>query len=187
MVHAKTVAILCIVCLAVGAGLGVWLLAPALTQHHYSEKIIEKQVPVIQEVVKTQTVTEVQYVPKETVIVKNPDGTTTEEKEKTDVDLQTNQPAVNVRVNGQPYQFSLLQGESQKFEQGKVSLTQNSQIGIDLAIKPHVIDNTKTGGIDIFVGKYSGVTIQHKRIGIDLGADRHGATDFRVRWKAIQW
>ena len=178
----QAVAILCVVCLAAGAAAGVYWLAPALIQHHYSERIIEKQIPVVQEVVKTNTVTEIQYVPKEVIV--QADGSTA--KEKTDVEASVAQPSVDVRVNGQPYKFGLLQNETQKFEQGKVSLQQNSQIAVELQIQPHVIDNTKTGGIDVFFGRYSGVTIQHKRIGMDIGTNGRD-TDFRFRWKAIQW
>jgi hypothetical protein len=176
----QTVAILCLVYVAVGAAAGVYWLAPALTQHHYTEKVIEREIPVIKEVVKTNTVTEIQYVPKEA----NP---TTGEPEKTDVEAEIKQPAVNVKLNGQPYQFGLLQGEKKKFELGKVSLRQSSQVDINLEVKPQIIDRTKTGGIDLFVGRYSGITIQHKRIGIDVGVDRHGDQDYRLRWKAIQW
>ena len=176
----STVAVLCIVCLAVGAAAGVYWLAPALTQHHYTEKVIEREVPVIKEVIKTNTVTQIQYVAKEL----DPD---TGETEKIDVEAVIEQPAVNVKLNGQPYQFRLLQGEEQKFDQGKISLRQNSQVDIQLSVEPQIIDNTKTGGIDLFFGKYSGITLQHKRIGIDAGVDRHGDQDYRLRWKAVQW
>ncbi|KYZ76655.1 hypothetical protein AXX12_09550 [Anaerosporomusa subterranea] len=111
----------------------------------------------------------------------------TKATEKTDVQTEIKQPTVNVKVNGQPYEFGLLQGETQKFEQGKVSLSQSSEIGINLEIKPQIIDRTKTGGIELFFGKYSGITIQHKQIGVDAGVDRHGDQDYRLRWKAIQW
>lgn len=90
-------------------------------------------------------------------------------------------------MNGQLYQFGLLQGEEQKFELGKINLQQSSQVDIHLEVKPQVIDKTKTGGIDLFVGKYSGITLQHKRIGIDAGVSRHGDQDYRLRWKAVQW
>jgi hypothetical protein len=176
----QTVAILCIVCLAVGAAAGVYFIAPALTQHHYTEKVIEREIPVVQEVVKTVTETEVVYVPKEI-------DPATNETEETDVEAEIEQPTVSVKVNGQPYKFGLLQGESQKFEQGKVTLNQSSEIGINLEVKPQIIDNTKTGGIDLFVGKHSGIGLQFNRIGVDAGVDRHGDQDYRLRWKAVQW
>ena len=176
----SAIALICIVCLAAGAAAVVYWLAPALTQHHYSEKVIEREVPLVKEVVKTNTVTRIQYVAKEP----DPDSG---EIEETDVEAVIEQPAVNVKLNGQPYQFNLLQGEEQKFDQGKISLRQNSQVDIQLSVEPQIIDNTKTGGIDLFFGKYSGITLQHKRIGIDAGVDRHGDQDYRLRWKAVQW
>jgi hypothetical protein len=91
-----------------------------------------------------------------------------------------------VKLNGQPYSFALLAGETQKFDQGKISLRQESMIGIDLAIKPQIIDQTKSGGIDIFVGRYSGIGIYHQRIGLDLGTDGHNQ-EYRLRWRAVEW
>lgn len=176
----STISILCIACLVVGAFTGVYWLAPALTQHHYTEKVIEREIPVIKEVIKTNTVTEIQYVSKET----DPD---TGEQEKTDVEAKIEQPTINVKLNGQLYQFGLLQGEEQNFDQGKISLQQSSQVDVHLSVEPQVIDKTKTGGIDLFVGKYSGVGLQFNRIGIDAGVSRHGDQDYRLRWKAVQW
>lgn len=54
------VAILCGICFVAGAAAGVYWLAPALTQHHYTEKIIERtnevKVPVVVEGKETHTV-----------------------------------------------------------------------------------------------------------------------------------
>lgn len=86
----STIASLCVTCLAVGAFTGIYWLAPALTQHHYTEKVIEREIPVIKEVIKTNTVTEIQYVSKET----DPD---TGEPEKIDVEVKIEQPTVNVK------------------------------------------------------------------------------------------
>jgi hypothetical protein len=174
----QLVAILCVVSLAVGVAAGVYWLAPALTQHHYTETIIERPAA-IKEVVKTVTQTEVVYVPKET-------DPATGQPEKTDVQAEIKQPTVNVKVNGQPYSFGLLQGETQKFERGKITLDQASEIGIKLEVKPQIIDRTKTGGIDLFVGRYSGVGVQFNRIGLDIGTNGRDQ-DYRLRWRAVEW
>jgi hypothetical protein len=56
----STVAFLCVVCLVVGAAAGVYFIAPALTQHHYTERVVEKpievKVPVVVEGQSTHTV-----------------------------------------------------------------------------------------------------------------------------------
>lgn len=109
-----------------------------------------------------------------------------ESKEKIDVEVCVEKPTINVKLNGQPYSFALLAGETQKFEQGKISLQQESTIGIELAVKPQVIDQTKSGGIDVFVGRYSGIGIYHRRIGLDIGTDGHNQ-DYRLRWRAAEW
>jgi hypothetical protein len=163
---------------------GIYVLAPIFNP--VKTKIVEQPAR-IEEKINTVTKTEVQYVPKEVVVYKDAQGQTVTETEKTDVQAEIKQPTVSVKLNGQPYQFGLLQGETQEFDQGKISLRQNSQVDINLEVKPQIIDRTKTSGIDLFVGKYSGVTLQHKRIGIDVGVDRHGDQDYRLRWKAIQW
>jgi hypothetical protein len=174
----KGTILLCIVCLIVGGFIGRAFFPKTITDTRVIEKPAE-----IKEVVKTKTDTVIQYVPKEVYI--REDGT--KEAEKTDVQADIKQPIIAVKVNGQPYEFGLLQGETQKFEQGKVTLNQSSEIGINLEVKPQIIDRTKTGGIDLFVGKYSGIGLQFNRIGVDIGVDRHGDQDYRFRWKAVQW
>ena len=168
-------------------GIATYFILPArFVPGPAEERIIEKYIPVVREVVKHTTTTEVGYVPKENIIVRQEDGSMTEQREKADIDVQLAKPAVTIRVNGQEYESRLLQAETQKFELGKVSLRQDSQIAVDLQIKPHVIDNTKSSGIDVFFGRYSGVTLKYKRVGIDIGTNGR-ETDVRLRWSAIQW
>jgi len=160
---------------------GVYVLAPIFHPAKVETKIVELPARV-EEKIRTVTQTEIQYVPKEVYI--QSDGTKT--VEKTDVQAEIKQPTVNVKVNGKPYEFSLLQGESQKFEQGKVSLAQSSEIGISLEVKPQIIDRTKTGGAYLFVGKYSGIGLQFNRVGIDIGTNGRDQ-DYRLRWRAVEW
>jgi hypothetical protein len=168
-------------------GIAVYFMLPArIVPGPAQERVVEKHIPVVQEVVRHTATTEIGYVPKEQIMVRQADGSMAGQREQADVDVQTAKPAVTIRVNGREYESRLLQSETQKFELGKVSLRQDSQIAVDLQIKPHVIDNTKSGGIDVFFGRYSGVTLKHRRIGIDIGTNGR-ETDVRLRWAAIQW
>lgn len=172
-------------------GAGVFLFAPVRVPNHSSERIIERKVPVVQETVKQTNQTEIVYVPKTIVSEEQVSLTTGKSemvvsKERTDVEVRMEKPAVSVKVNGQPYTFALLAGETRKFDQGKISLQQESTIGIELAVKPQLVDRTKSGGIDIFVGRYSGIGIYHRRIGLDIGTDGRNQ-DYRLRWRAMEW
>ncbi len=171
--------------------IAVFLFGPQRVQNHYTERIIEREIPVVNETVKQTTQTEIVYVPKAMISeeVVNPatgQSQTMQSLEKTDVELKVNQPAVTVKVNDRPYMFDLLSGESQKFELGKITLQQDSVIGIELAVKPQIIDQTKRSGIDFFVGRYSGIGIFHKRVGLDIGTDGK-KEDYRLRWRAVEW
>ncbi|EGO63483.1 hypothetical protein [Acetonema longum] len=118
-----------------------------------------ERVPVVTEKLVTVTNTEVRYVPKS-----GPGDA--------DVEAKIDQPGVSVRVNDKPYQFSLLQDETQKFEQGKVSLQQTSDINLRIEIQPE--DKTKkrslgTGflGSEVFgsIGYTPNNHIEYKIIG----------------------
>lgn len=113
-----------------------------------------KEIPVVQERVVTQTKTEVQYVPKE----KDPE---TGKLEKTDVQVDIKQPTVDVKVNGKNYDFNLLQGESQAFEKGKVVVTQNNEIKLN-------IKQNDTLRVEAFAGKGYGVTLTNKNLSVDI-------------------
>ena len=83
----------------------------------------------IKEQVTATTQTEVSYVPK--AQIKNP-LTGQIEKEKTDVEANIAQPIVTAKINGKDTEFKLQQGESQKFENGKVVMNQSSKIELDI-------------------------------------------------------
>jgi hypothetical protein len=83
----QTIAILCVVCLAVGAVGGVYWLAPALTQHHYTERVIEKPIEVkVPVVIEGQSTHTVSYVDRPILI-----------------DVKTGQPVTDPQT-GQPMQ-----------------------------------------------------------------------------------
>lgn len=51
------------------------------------------------------------------------------------------QAGVHVKVNGKEYQSGLLQGETQKFQDGKILMSQTSQVSLD--IQNPTVDKTK--------------------------------------------
>lgn len=76
--------------------------------------------PVIQ--TETKTVTQVAYVPKETVIYRDTaTGKETTGLEKTDVELTVPPPSVYMRYNGKDFEMSGIPGETSKFEKGKLT------------------------------------------------------------------
>lgn len=134
---------------------------------------VEKPVVTTQEKVVTQT--QVAYVPKETIVYKDANGNTVTAKESTDVQADIAQPKVGVKVNGKDYKFELLQGETQKFENGKVLMTQTSDIHFKVDLPEakvpkwearigttdgHSID---AAGVTYYPTKNAGVWVQHQK------------------------
>lgn len=127
-----------------GVFIGFWGEAKLFPTVH--KEITEKQVPVVTEKVVTKTDTQIQYVPKETVkYIDKKTGQEVSGREATDVQADILPTKVNVKVNGNPYQFGLLQNEQQKFDAGKVLLTQTSQV--DFNVKLPTVDKTKYNAI----------------------------------------
>ena len=124
-------------------------LAPALTQHHYTNTV--EKPTIVQGTVQTETKTQIAYVPKETVITKYVDasgkevtGTTLE---NTDLDASIAKADFNVRLNGKDVQFTRADDEKYLFEKNKVALNQTSKITFDATVSPTVIDNTRRWAI----------------------------------------
>ena len=75
-------------------GIAAYFILPARVVPGLVEKrVVEKHIPVVQEVVRHTTSTEVQYVPKGSILARQEDGSVVERKEKTDVDLQLAKPS----------------------------------------------------------------------------------------------
>ena len=151
---------------------------------------IVQQPTIITGETKTETRTQIQYVEKPVLVYKDPvTGKTKEQVDPTDVRLTANPAKVNVSVNGQPYTFDLLQGETQKFEKGQVTLDQNSTIDFNMDVEPTIIDNTSSGGIDVYAGnKDFGIGVRHKRVGIDAGYNyKDNDMEYRLRCEAVQF
>lgn len=151
---------------------------------------IVQQPTIIQGETQTKTQTQIQYVDKPVLVYTDPaTGKTVEKVDPTDVRLTANPANVNVMVNGKPYTFDLLQGETQKFEKGVVTLDQNSTISFKMDIQPTIIDNTASGGIDLYAGnKDAGIGLRHKRVGVDAGYNyKDKDMEYRLRWQAVQF
>lgn len=56
--------------------------------------------------------------------------------EKTDVRVDAAKPQVTVSVNGQPYKVDVLSGERQKFEKGKLVITEETQLKLEIKTPP---------------------------------------------------
>ena len=112
-------------------------------------KIIETKVPIVTEKVITNRQTDIQYIPK-TIYIDSKTGQVI--TEPTDVELNSSPEKVNVKVNGQPYDFTLLQNETQGFQAGKVVLNQSSEIDFNIKTEKIIIDNTRNFGVGVGYG-----------------------------------
>ena len=104
------------------------------------------------EVVKTETKTQIVYVPKETIRYITIDSATgekieTEYVEKTDIEVSTGKPSINVKLNDKEVEIQKDDNEDYVFEKNKLQLTQNSQVNFDIHIDPIEVDDTKHWGI----------------------------------------
>lgn len=125
----KTLVISCLIAFAAGCFTGAYI-----TKVHFPTLNTEVK-PVVTEKVKTVTETQIAYVPKETIkYIDKATGKEANAKEDTDVQLTADKPKVGVMVNGKPYKFDLLQGEEQKFEDGKIAMRQTASVDMDIEI-----------------------------------------------------
>lgn len=108
----------------ISGAVGVW---GALKFHKPEPQVIEKvtvrEVP--KETIRYVTRTQVQYVPKEVDKV-------TGKVESTDVEARLMPPKVTVKLNDKIHEFDLLNGETQKFQDGKLVLEQASDLNINI-------------------------------------------------------
>ena len=118
--------------------------------------------PVIKEVVRTQTQTEVAYVPKETVIYRDSKtGRELTEKEIESMNLNVRPSDFYFTVNGKPQKFSKTDDERWVFDKNKLAINQTSTASID--VKVPTIDKTKRWGIGgIISNKGSAPLIEHQ-------------------------
>ena len=129
------------VCFLLGAGVGSYI-----TYQHFPrtiEKRVDIEKPVVKEVVKVETETQIQYVARAIDPV-------TGQKENTDLEANINQPKIGAKVNGKDHEFDLLQGETQKFENGKILMNQESTIKFDVEV-PTVHQKWRVGAYSEWV------------------------------------
>lgn len=128
----------------------------------------------------SKTNTTVGYVEKEVV-----DGV----KEDTDFEATINQPRVVVKVNGEKQDFKLLQNESRKFEDGKVVLTQTSEVVFDVKVP-------NKNKLTVYADTHARLNEFHYGIGVEKqnGKFRYGAVydlkdkepEFYVRYDLLK-
>ena len=114
-----------------------------------NEKIVEvpktiKQV--VQGEVKTETKTELVYVPKTIYI----DSNGKEVQEKTDLNLNLGKQELNVKINGKDAVIKKEETEQYIFDKNKLELNQTSKS--DISITVPTIDNTKHWGVGVGYG-----------------------------------
>lgn len=150
----KTVAYVALALFLIGVGIGAWgyhtwTNSDWLAKIHDLEKqlVTEKnKPPIVKEVVRTQTQTEVAYVPKETVIYR--DTKTGRELTATEIESMS----LNVRpsdfyftVNGKPQKFSKTDEERWVFDKNKLAINQTSTAAIE--IRTPIEDRTRRTSI----------------------------------------
>lgn len=113
---------------------------------------------------KTETKTEIIYVPKETIkyytIDKNT-GETIENMytEKTDIEANIGKPSVNVKLNDKDIEINKADDEKYVFEKNKLKLTQSSKVDFNIHVDPIEIDKTKHWGIGGGYNSKNGATV----------------------------
>lgn len=150
----KTVAYVALFCLLIGAGLGVWGYH-SFSHSTWLEKMhalqlklqaAEQKPPVVKEVVRTQTQTSVEYVPKETVVYIDPrTGRQVSAKEIESLEVNVRPTEFAFTVNGKPAAFQAEKGERWVFDKNKGKLDQWSQATVEIKIP--TIDKTRRTAI----------------------------------------
>ncbi len=139
---------LLVVILIAGAAMGAWAeytWGPRLTITHTIEK------PIVTEKVVTQTDTQIQYVPKEVVVYRDPETGQVSEK-PLDAKMIFNKPEFIFTVNGQPGKFTKADDERFVFDKNMMQLTQTSTIRVEAEIP--TIDKTKNGALGVGWGSH---------------------------------
>ena len=138
---------------------GGWMTHKAFTDgdwlaklHDLQAKLLhaENKPPIIKEVVRTQTNTEVAYIPKETIRYIDPrTGREISAQELESLNVNIKQPEFYFTVNGHAAKFTKEQDERWVFDKNKGLLSQTSTASID--IKVPTVDKTKRFGVGAIV------------------------------------
>lgn len=136
-----------------GAFVGVKYFAPALTQHHYTEKTIVEKPTIVKGEVNTVTDTQIVYVPKETAKYIDPaTGKEITAQELTDIEANIGKQQILVSLNGKPLAVQKSEDEKFLFEKNKIALNQTSTITFNATVTPTVIDKTNRWALGVGFG-----------------------------------
>lgn len=112
----RAVALAFLVGTVIGGIGAVWL-------YPHATAVTEKAAVPMEVQATVGTAKEIVYVPKEA-------------GEKTDVQIEAVKPAVTVTVNGRETEFKTLTEEKQKFEKGKLVITEETQLKLEIKTPP---------------------------------------------------
>lgn len=175
----KPVLIACLVCFLLGGFVGGYIQThwgPRLTDTIHTKETITLPPTVVKG--DTQTIHSIQYVEKEV-------DPKTGQKEKTDVQIDSGKPEVNVKVNGKPFDFKPTFQEGYAFENGKLVYKQNTKMDVTIDTPPPVRIPPDNVSVGAYLGKHSGgATIDIGKLGVSLGPEwkNPGELDYQVRW-----
>lgn len=175
----KVLIIACGVCLLLGGFAGAYVQShwgPRVTNTIHTKETITLPPTVVKG--DTQTIHSIQYVEKEV-------DPKTGQKEKTDVQIDSGKPEVNVLVNGKPFDFKPTFQEGYAFENGKLVYKQNTKFDLSIDTPPPVRIPPDNVSVGAYLGKHSGgATIDIGKLGVSLGPEWKKPTelDYQVRW-----
>jgi len=173
-----------------GLGLGAWTmhswyvsdlreaLASVKEKLNSTEQLLytEKQKPPVVKT-ETKTVTQMAYVPKDTIIYRDSNGQTVAAQEKTDVELNVPAPIVYMKYNNQNFEMQSIAGETSKFEKGKLTGEISSSATIDVTdLVNKEVALQRENDTKVLNKRLAELTVQKRRPQIDLfgGADTVG-------------
>ena len=153
----------------------VGLIVGAYVTYTYFPRVEYKNVVMPELAVETQIKyvdnTVVEYVPKGIIV----DSNGNKVKEDTDVEINKAQPAVNVKYNDKDYKFGLQHGEVHKFDNGKLLVTQTSDIKVDVTAD---VQKQITAGInEAFKNHNKSVT----KVGVEAVAMQGDSPEYNLR------
>lgn len=128
--------------------------------------------------------TEVAYVPKETIVYTDADGTTRTATERTDIDMTIGKQELTVKVNGKEHAIEKTTDEQYVFDKNKLTLTQTSAATLDINVP--TIDKTRRWEIGIGWSKDGAVGLVGFPVRGDVGgwiAGRSGNVMAGVNFK----
>ena len=148
----RTCAYASLAALLVGIGLGAWGmhtwqvsgLRQELAVMAAKLKHAEEKPPVVKETVKTVTDTQIAYVPKETVVYRDPVTGQASERQL-DGKMTFAKPEFIFTVNGKPGKFTKTDDERFVFDKNMMQLNQTSTIRVEAEIP--TVDKTKRNAI----------------------------------------